>query len=149
MQLTWISLTLSRHSSLSSIAPGRSSSRHPVSIQSCCRYVLLGHPTLACPCEGVHKRMSLMISFLLLQQCYTCHVCLTGLVLEIGGWWPYNYWFVWCCFQNLFNDWFVYVYICKYLCMYIHLYTLFFFLKSYNVWKHVRYSLLISCQPGW
>ena len=32
----WISLTLSRHSSLSFIASGRSSGLHPESSQSCC-----------------------------------------------------------------------------------------------------------------
>ena len=47
--LAWISLTLSRHFSLSFIASGRSSGLHPVSSQSCCMYVwavvllLLGH----------------------------------------------------------------------------------------------------------
>ena len=35
--LAWISLTLSHSSSLSSIAPSRSSRVHPVSVQSCCR----------------------------------------------------------------------------------------------------------------
>ena len=35
--LAWISLTLSRHPSLSSIILGRSSRLHPVSAQSCCR----------------------------------------------------------------------------------------------------------------
>ena len=45
-----ISLTLSRHPSLLSIAPARSSRLHPVSAQ-----------------EGVHRSMSLMSSSLLLQ----------------------------------------------------------------------------------
>ena len=83
--------SLSRQSSQSSIALGRSSSLHPVSIQTCCRYVLLGRPTLACPCEGDLWRMSLMISFLLLQQCPAYLVHLTWMVLEIGGRWPYRY----------------------------------------------------------
>ena len=102
-QLAQISLTFSCQASLSSIAPGRSSSLYPVSIQSCCRYVLLGHPTLVCPCEGIHRRTSLMILFLLRQQCPACFVCLTWMVLEIGGRWPYNSCFIGYCFQDLFH----------------------------------------------
>ena len=102
VQLAWISLTLSCQSSLLSITTGRSSSLYPVFIQSCCRYVFLDHPTLTQLCEVVHKRISLVISFLLLQQCPTCLVCLTWMVLEIGGRWLYNC-FMWCCFQDLFN----------------------------------------------
>ena len=64
-----ISLTLSRHSSLSSIASGRSSELHLVSAESCCLYLQAVRPVLARPCEGVHRRTSLMSSFLILQQC--------------------------------------------------------------------------------
>ena len=102
-QLAQIFLTLSHHSSLSSIAPNRSTSLHPVSIQRCCRYVLHGCPTLACPCEGVHRKISLVISFLLLQWCPACLVHLTWMVLEIGGRWPYNCCFMGCCFKDLYN----------------------------------------------
>ena len=42
-----ISLTLSRHFSLSFIASGRSSGLHPVSSQSCCMYVRAGRPAFA------------------------------------------------------------------------------------------------------
>ena len=83
MLITQISLILSCHSSLSSIRSGRSSRLHPVSVRSCCKYVLAGHPTLACLCEKVHKRMSLMILFLLLQQCSACPVFLNWIVLEM------------------------------------------------------------------
>ena len=58
----WISLTLFRHPSLSSIAPDRSSRLHPVSTQSWCIYVLASRPALACLCEGVHRSMLLMSS---------------------------------------------------------------------------------------
>ena len=102
MQLAWISLTLSHHSSLSSIVYGRSSRLHPVSVQNCCRYVL-DQLTLACPCKGIHKRLSLMSLSLLLQQCSACLVCFIWMVLEIGGRRPYNCCFVACCFQDLFN----------------------------------------------
>ena len=69
-----ISLTLSRHSSLSFITLGRSSGQHPVSSHSCCMYVRAGRPAF---CVGVHKSTSLMSSSLLLQQCPACLVCLT------------------------------------------------------------------------
>ena len=62
-----ISLTLSRHSSLSFIALGRSSGQHPVSSHSCWMYVRAGRPDFARPCVGIHKSTSLMSSSLLLQ----------------------------------------------------------------------------------
>ena len=58
--LAWTSLTLPPYASLLSITSGRSSRLHPVSVQSCCRKVLAGRPTLARPCEGIHWRTSLM-----------------------------------------------------------------------------------------
>ena len=72
-----ISLTLSRHFSLSFIASGRSSGQHPVSSHSCWMYVRAGRPAFARPCVGVHKSTSLMSSSLLLQQCPACLVRLT------------------------------------------------------------------------
>ena len=50
-----ISLTLSRHSSLSFIALGRSSGQHPVSSHSCWMYVRVGRPAFARPCVGVQN----------------------------------------------------------------------------------------------
>ena len=50
-----ISLTLSRHSSLSFIALGRSSGQQPVSSHSCWMYVRAGRPAFARPCVGIHK----------------------------------------------------------------------------------------------
>ena len=67
-----ISLTLSRHSSLSFIALGRSSGQQPVSSHSCWMYVRAGRPAFARPCVGIHKSTSLMSSSLLLQQCPAC-----------------------------------------------------------------------------
>ena len=64
-----ISLTLSRHFSLSFIASGRSSGLHPVSSHSCCMQVRAGRPAFAHPYVGVHRSTSLMSSSLLLQQC--------------------------------------------------------------------------------
>ena len=87
-----ISLTLSRHSSLSLIALGRSSGQHPVSSHSCWMYVRAGRPAFARPCMGFHKSTSLMSSSLLLQQCPACLVRLTWIVFVIGGRWPYS----WC-----------------------------------------------------
>ena len=89
-----ISLTLSRHSSLSFIALGRSSGQHPVSSHSCWMYVRASRPAFARPCVGIHKSKSLMSSSLLLQQCPACLVRLTWIVFVIGGRWPYS-WFLW------------------------------------------------------
>ena len=75
-----ISLTLSRHPSLSFIALGRCSGQHPVSSHSCWMYVRAGCPAFARPCVGVHKSTSLMSSSLLLQQCPACLVRLTWIV---------------------------------------------------------------------
>ena len=54
----WISLTISCHSSQSSIASGRSSGLHPISAQCCCMLVQAGCPAFSCPCEGVHRNTS-------------------------------------------------------------------------------------------
>ena len=87
MPLARISLTLSRHFSLSFIASGRSSGLHPVSSHSCCMYFLAGRPAFARPYVGVHRSTSLMSSSLLLQQCPACLIRLTWIVLwwEAGG----------------------------------------------------------------
>ena len=87
-----ISLTLSRHSSLSFITSGRSSGLHPVSSQSCCMYVRAGPPVFARPYEGVHKRTSLMSLTMILQRCPACLVRLALIVFVTGGRWPYS----WC-----------------------------------------------------
>ena len=47
--------------------------------------------------------MSLISSFLLLQQCPACLVRLIWIVLKIGGMWPYSCCFVGCCYENLLN----------------------------------------------
>ena len=80
-----ISLTLSRHSSLSFIALGRSSGQQPVSSHSCWMYVRAGRPAFARPCVGIHKSTSLMSSSLLLQQCPACLVRLTWIVFRDRG----------------------------------------------------------------
>ena len=98
-----ISLTLSRHSSLSFIALGRSSGQQPVSSHSCWMYVRAGRPAFARPCVGIHKSTSLMSSSLLLQQCPACLVCLTWIVFVIGDRWPYSWCLVGCCCQDLFR----------------------------------------------
>ena len=98
-----ISLTLSRHSSLSFIALDRSSGQQPVSSHSCWMYVRAGRPAFARPCVGIHKSTSLMSSSLLLQQCPACLVRLTWIVFVIGGRWPYSWCLVGCCCQDLFR----------------------------------------------
>ena len=74
--LAQISLTFSRHFSLSFIASGRSSELHPLSSQNCCMYVRAGRPAFARPYVGIHRSTSLMSSSLLLQQCVflKCHM---------------------------------------------------------------------------
>ena len=54
-------LSLSHHSSLSPIASGRSSRLHPVSVQCCCRLILVGCPILARLREEVHWRRRLWV----------------------------------------------------------------------------------------
>ena len=98
-----ISLTLSRHFSLSFIASGRSSGLHPVSSHSCCMYVQAGHSAFARPYAGVHRSTSLMSSSLLLQQCPACLVDLTCIVFVMGGRWTYSWYLVGCYRQDLFN----------------------------------------------
>ena len=100
MPLAQISLTLSRHFSLSFIASGRSSGLHPVSSHSYSMYV---RAAFARAYVGVHRSTSLMSSPLLLQQCPTCLVRLTWIVFVMGGWWPYSWCLVGCCRQDLFN----------------------------------------------
>ena len=99
----WISLSLLSHFSLLFIVSGRSSGPHFVFSQSCCMYVRAGHPAFARPYVGVHRSTSLMCSSLLLQQCPACLVHLTWIVFVMGGRWPYDWCFVWCCLQDLFN----------------------------------------------
>ena len=101
--LAQISLTLSRHFSLSFIASGRSSGLHPVSSHSCCMHVRAGCPAFARPYVGVHRSTSLMSTSLLLQQCHACLVRLTWIVFVMGGRWPYSWCLVGCCRQDLYN----------------------------------------------
>ena len=98
-----ISLTLSRHFSLSFIASGRSSALHPISSHSCCMYVRAGRSAFARPYVGVHRSTSLMSSSLLLQQCPACLAHLIWIVFVMGSRWPYSWCFVGCCLQDLFN----------------------------------------------
>ena len=101
--LARISLTLSRHVSLSFIASGRSSGLHPLSSHSCCMYFLAGRPVFARPYVGVHRSTSLVSSSLHLQQCPSCLVSLTWIVFVMECRWPYSWCFVECCRQDLFN----------------------------------------------
>ena len=84
MPLARISLTLSRHFSLSFIASGRCSGIHPVSSYSWCMYVRAGRPAFTWLYAGVHKSTSLMRLPLLLQQCTACLVRLTWIVFVMG-----------------------------------------------------------------
>ena len=101
--LVRISLTLSRHFSLSFIASGRSSGLHPVSWHSYCMYIRAGRPAFARPYVEVYRSTSLMSSSLLLQQCPACLIRLTLIVFMMGGRWPFSRCFVGCCCLELFN----------------------------------------------
>ena len=103
MPLARISLTLSRHFSLSFISSGRSSGLHPVSSHSCWMYVWAGRPAFTQLYVGVHRSTSLMSSSLLLPQCPACLVSLTWIVFVMGDRWPYSWCLVGCCRQDLFN----------------------------------------------
>ena len=87
---TRVSLTLSRHFSLSFIASGWSSGLHPVSSQSCFMYVRADCPTFGWPYVGFHRSISLMSPSLLLQQCPAGLVRLTWIVFVMGGRWLYS-----------------------------------------------------------
>ena len=95
--LARISLTLSRHFSLSFIASSRSSGLHPVSSHSCWMYIRAVHPAFARPYVGVYRSTSLMSSSLLLQQCPACLVRLPWIVFVMGGRWQYSLCLVGCC----------------------------------------------------
>ena len=93
--LARISLTLSRHFSLSFIASGRSSGIHPISSHSCCMYVRAGHPAFAWPYE--------YITYELVLASPACLVYLAWIVFMMGGRWPCSWCLVECCRQDLFN----------------------------------------------
>ena len=90
--LALISQTLHRHSSLSSIAFGRSSRLHLVSTQ-----ISSSWSSNTCLWS-----MSLMSSSLLLQKCAGYLVTLIWIVLEREWRWPCSCWFVECFFQDSF-----------------------------------------------
>ena len=83
-----IPLTHSCYSSLSLITPNRSTRLNLLSVQSWCRWLLVGLLTLLRLCRKVQWWMSLMSSSLLLQQGPVCHVRLIWMVFEMGGRWP-------------------------------------------------------------
>ena len=96
--LNSLTLSLSRHPSLSSIALRL----HPVYTHSRCMQVFAGQPTLARLCVGVHWEMSLMSSSLHFQQCPAYLVRLIWMVFKIGERWPHSNYFGVCCFLSVF-----------------------------------------------
>ena len=73
------------------------------SSHSCCMYVRAGRPAFARHYVGVHRSTSLLSSSLLLRQCPACLVHLTWIVFAMENRWPYSWYFVGCCCQDLFN----------------------------------------------
>ena len=92
-----ISLTLSRHSSLSFIALGTSSGQHPVSSHSCWIYVRAGRPAFARPWVGVHKStrfvsnlLKMLIDFSKRQEKERYLSILPKIDLRVVIWEPWN-----------------------------------------------------------
>ena len=72
MLVARISLTLSRHFSLSFIASGRSSGQHPVSSHSCWMYVRAGRPAFARPTDKMKRSFfQAAVASILLYGCTT------------------------------------------------------------------------------
>ena len=87
-------LILFHHSSLSSIALGRSSMPHPESVQSCCTYICSSWSHyLWSSVWSVHRSTSLISLLLLLQQCL---VRLIWMVFKMGSRCLYSCCFVGC-----------------------------------------------------
>ena len=101
--LARISLTLSRHFSLLFIASGRSSGLHRVSSHNWWMYIRAGRPAFVRPYVRVHRSTSLMSTSRFLQQYPACLVRLTWIVFVMGGRWPYSWYLLGCCYQDLFN----------------------------------------------
>ena len=123
MLLVRISLTLSRHFSLSFIASGWSSGLPPVSSHSYCMYVVLVVLLLLGTYVGVHRSTSLMSPSLLLQLCPACLVRLTWIVFVMGSRWPYSWYLVGFATILPVNHIYTYTYIYKYICMYVCMYV--------------------------
>ena len=89
-----ISLTPSRHFSLSFITSGRSSC-----ILTSQLYVRASRTAFARLYVGIYRSTSLMSSSLLLQQCPACPIRLNWIVFVMGGRLPYIWCLVGCCSQ--------------------------------------------------
>ena len=94
MLLARISLTLSLSLSLAIRLYHPSLPAGPLDYILCPYWwVLVGRPTHARPCEGVHRKTSLMSSSLLLHWCSSYFFRRIWMVLEMWAWWLYC-----CCF---------------------------------------------------
>ena len=82
--LARISLTLSRHFSLSLSPLAGLQGYIPYPHIAFCMYILAGLPAFARPYVGFHRSISLMSSSLLLQGCPACLVRLTRIVFMMG-----------------------------------------------------------------
>ena len=98
--MLWISLTISRHSSLLSIAPGWSSRQHLDSVD---RFLLVDQ-TLLFRVKGSTGVHHLWVRSYFFCKWLACLVSLIWMVFEMGDWWPYSCCFEECCRQDLFNS---------------------------------------------
>ena len=82
----WLSLSLSGHSSLSSITSGRSSTLHPVSIHSCCRECPRGVMVKAMDCGIVVSEFILRSRYYVHFRTNTFGKGMKPLILPSMGW---------------------------------------------------------------
>ena len=94
--IAWIPMTHRRPPS--SIALGRSSRRHPTSVQSRYIWVFVRQPNFCVSIYG--NAYEFVLAFL---RCPLCHDCLTWMICETEGTWFYSSSFEGCHFKDLFE----------------------------------------------
>ena len=96
--------THTHHRSRASFPPVRSSKFHLVSVKSKCMEAFADQPTLSSPRAGVKRRKLLTSLSLLPTPWCTSLVYFAWMNGEMAGKWPYRYYFMKCCFQNLLRQ---------------------------------------------
>ena len=144
MLVARISLTLSRHSSLSFIVLGRSSGQHPVCWHSCWMFVRAGRPAFARPCLGVHKSTSLISSSLLPQNTHTrthththTHTHIYIYILTYIYICKYIYLYM---YKHIYIYIYIYVCVCVCVCAHTHVYVWRFCCNGFRRWKWTGWS---------
>ena len=112
--LALISLILSRDLSLSFIMPGKFSRLHPVSTQSCCKFLLVGQHW------HVYVKASIGENHFWVCPCFSCSVIYIYIYIYI---YMYVYIFMHICMYVCIYIC-IYIYICMYIYIYIYMYIL-------------------------